>query len=171
MRVSNIALVIVALALPLVPAIAQPMQTTTQVAPVGQTVPATLVRGTIDAIGYRQRDRVREVFVTMRVRGVTGTTALRGGEVVRLAYTCALDSTSVRACANQRNHPALLGAIGPVTLTMIPADVRADELPVPSMSGSTFRAVDGGIASAIVIGAYRGNPGPLTTTPSAMLAH
>lgn len=170
MKLSNIALVFFALALPLVPALAQPMPVTATVAAPGQTVPATLVRGTIDAIGYRQRDRVREVFVTLRVRGVTGTSALRNGEVVRLAYTCALDTTSPRACSNTINHPAALGATGPVTLTLIPAEVRADEQPVPSMNGSTFRPVSGGVASAIVIGAYRGDPGPLNTSPSAMLA-
>lgn len=169
MRLSNIAWVVVALTLCLVPALAQPVPTAPPPA-VGTTVPVTLVRGTIDAIGHRQRDRVREVFVTLRVRGVTGTTALRGGQVVRLAYTCALDPSSPQACANARNHPATLGAVGPVTLTLIPADVRTDERPVPSMNGSTFRAVSGGVASAIVIGTYHADPGPLTTTPIAMLA-
>ncbi len=111
----------------------------------------------------------------------TDQPAFRTGDVVRFVYACALDASSARACTSARNHPAALGAARPVTLSLIRSDARADELPAPetrapahdvpfiSTQGPTFRLVENGVVSAILLEVYNGDPGPLTTSPGPMV--
>jgi len=170
----------------------------------------TSLRGTVQSIGYRDHDheRVREVYVTVLVQAVSGPVptvatrvplpaggpahmgpnfaagtalAFRRGQPVVLVYTCSLDRASPRACTRAGSHPAALAAPGPVSLTLVLADARADEVPVPetrqpiqdmpmiSTQGPTFRPMENGMASSIVLEVYNGDPGALTTTPGPML--
>lgn len=203
MKLRSLVALVCVVATPLMPVLAQqqPRQ------PPQESAPLTTLRGTIQSIGYRSSDRDRQVFVTIRVGSVRGPNpnvdrtvalpsqpnpvsppvargdqpAFRAGAVVRLAYSCSLDTSSPRACTSARNHPAALGAPGPVVLSLLQAEARADEIPVPetrsprrdvpfiSTQGPTFRLVTNGIASAIVLEVYNGDPGPLTTSPGPMV--
>lgn len=180
MKLRSFVALVVLVAVPFVPALAQPQPA----AP--PSVSLTTLRATIQSIGYRNADRNRQVFVTMRVTGVSGQSpnapVLRTGTVVRLAYACSLDASSPRTCTSARNHPPGLGAIGPTVLSLIGTEARVDEVPVPdtrspsqgqtlvSTQGQTFRQVTNAITSAIVLEVYNGDPGPLTTSPGPMVA-